>query len=818
MKRNTPLRALSLLLCLALLCPVPMASAAGTGHAAYANTRELAEGFRYTNEIRTNANGSRVESYSLTIEPHSPVRPVVMACDTVYGGLTIDKMVIYAESLGYNVVAAMNADFGYWSTRIPCGVVVEDGIYKSSPEQCNALALTADGAFFSALPEVTLRLTTADGAFVNFTHYNKSREEYGGLYLYSEYFSTVSTRTSTEGWAVRFEIEEGDLALGGELTLTVKELYEGKDARYIGANNLILTASKLADIGYVFDKFAEGDTVRLAITPSDERLTEASWITGCGDILVENGTVYYPAGWDSSISGYHPRSVAGIKPDGTLIFRVVDGRSSASAGATLQQMAEDFLAEGCTEVVNLDGGGSSAFTLRVPGTGAPAVQNVPSDGTLRACPSYLLFVTDGPRDGKAVRLHVKEDGVLLLAGSSLPLTLLATDGGLAPASLPADAAARSAGLGAVENGVYTAGDTAGPDTLWLESERIGATGTGTVQVIAAADSISVTNAATGKAVNAALRMDVGDTLAFAVSATSLRRPVVMDREAVVYTVEGNIGAVDENGVFTASAALGEEGTITVAAAGQESVYTVRVGAYFDDIYSHWARDYIEKLFEENIVKGVTETSFAPDAEMRRADFLLMLYRAATGGEKTPEPVETPPATDLMDPETGLYLTPDPDVASEEDPDGEAGPEAEPGRDPEDESAPEPGVEPTEPLDTGFTDVAPDAYYAAAVAWAAANGIAQGTGDGLFQPLATLTREQAFTFVRRALPVLGITAPEADAAALEDFSDAADVSAWAQEATAVLIRMGLVQGDAGKLTPKASLTRSQMAKILCTALF
>ncbi len=112
----------------------------------------LADGFLVHKRVSYNAGGSRVASYSVSVAPASRVRPVVIACDTIYGGMTIDRIVSYGQSLGYNVVGAMNADFGYWSTRIPCGVVVEDGIYKTSPEQCNALAFTDSGAFIFTAP------------------------------------------------------------------------------------------------------------------------------------------------------------------------------------------------------------------------------------------------------------------------------------------------------------------------------------------------------------------------------------------------------------------------------------------------------------------------------------------------------------------------------------------------------------------------------------------------------------------------------------------------------------------------------------------
>ncbi len=49
----------------------------------------------------------------------------------------------------------------------------------------------------------------------------------------------------------------------------------------------------------------------------------------------------------------------------------------------------------------------------------------------------------------------------------------------------------------------------------------------------------------------------------------------------------------------------------------------------------------------------------------------------------------------------------------------------------------------------FPDVAPDAYYADAVSWAVENNITNGTDKGTFDPLDTLDRAQAVTFLWRS---------------------------------------------------------------------
>ena len=52
-------------------------------------------------------------------------------------------------------------------------------------------------------------------------------------------------------------------------------------------------------------------------------------------------------------------------------------------------------------------------------------------------------------------------------------------------------------------------------------------------------------------------------------------------------------------------------------------------------------------------------------------------------------------------------------------------------------------------ETGFSDVAKDAYYADAVRWAVENGVTEGIGNGLFGPDRACTRAQIVTFLYRA---------------------------------------------------------------------
>jgi len=752
-------RAAAFLLSAALLA----GTAAADSGTVYSRSLAVSD-LTYTNTVSYSAAG-RLETYALETSVDGEVRPIVMACDTIYGGMTLPAMVRYAEAQGYNVVGAINADY-YYGNSIPIGLVIEDGIYKSSPEWNNAAAFLPDGsAFLSDSPTITIQLENFGGApltpdengvlpesnegkSVTLTHYNKTRANGGGLYLLNEYFSTVSTRTSTPGWMVRLQVEEGEMTVNGEMTFTVTELIEGSAAQPIGAGNYILTADDSSGLRAEFEKFAVGDRVKLTVSCSDARLAEAQWATGTGDILLENGTPTDPESWTIATAGRAPRSALGIRADGSILLLAADGRQSGySAGLTVTELAELLRAEGCLWAANLDGGGSTIMGVKTTGSATAAVVNSPSDGSARRCAGYILLVTDASSDGTARTLGIKNDGALVYTGSSLPLSFTAADSGLSPVNVPADISAKGT-LGSIQNGVYTAGSRAGQDILTLSAG--GASGKGNIFVVDTLDSITVS--ALGRAVTQ-LNPEKGETVLLSAAAKRWGERVAVDADEFTYTCTG-AGSITPDGLFTAGGPCSES-TITVSAGGAKTTVTVKVKGYFPDTYGHWAEAHINALAAAGIVGGVSADSFLPDGSIKRGDFMLMLYRAAG--------------------------------------------------------------EPAVNGNTPFSDVPADKYYAAAIRWAASEGIALGNGDGTFAPEATLTREQGFTFLYRALRILDVPHAEGDPALLDGFSDAASISAYAIQPTATLLHMGIVSGSGGALDPQGSLTRAQMAKILNSAL-
>ena len=70
------------------------------------------------------------------------------------------------------------------------------------------------------------------------------------------------------------------------------------------------------------------------------------------------------------------------------------------------------------------------------------------------------------------------------------------------------------------------------------------------------------------------------------------------------------------------------------------------------------------------------------------------------------------------------------------------------------------------------------------------------------------------FGGQGVMAIGKTLAEAPAAYLNRFSDGSATSSYAQGSVAALVQAGVIQGDNnGRLNPKGSLTRAEMAVIL-----
>ena len=170
---------------------------------------------------------------------------------------------------------------------------------------------------------------------------------------------------------------------------------------------------------------------------------------------------------------------------------------------------------------------------------------------------------------------------------------------------------------------------------------------------------------------------------------------------------------------------------------------------FEDLNAtRWATQAIETLAAKGIIQGVSAQAFNPTASITRADFTKLL-------------VET----------FGLQAI----------------------------------------AETRFTDIPKGAYYEKAVNIANKLGIVNGMDDQHFNPQASITRQDMFVMITRALAQVNKSLPKANN--VTSFTDGAEISAYAVEAIQALAQQGFVEGSAGKVNPLDNTTRAETAVML-----
>lgn len=172
------------------------------------------------------------------------------------------------------------------------------------------------------------------------------------------------------------------------------------------------------------------------------------------------------------------------------------------------------------------------------------------------------------------------------------------------------------------------------------------------------------------------------------------------------------------------------------------------GSAFRDVPANaYYRKAVEWAVEQNITGGTSANTFSPDVSCTRGQIVTFLYRAAgsPAPKSTTNPFKDISSTDyfynavLWAVEQGITSGTSADTFS---------PTATVTRGQTVtflyRAAGSPAVN-----GGSFSDVAVDAYYAKAVAWADENGITSGTGNGKFSPNEDCTRSQIVTLLYRA---------------------------------------------------------------------
>lgn len=153
----------------------------------------------------------------------------------------------------------------------------------------------------------------------------------------------------------------------------------------IAPDSLVLSISRKAESSVPAVRV--GDVLELT-TAFDRDMSDVMTAISAEPQLLESGKP--PPTPTSSPAGRAPRTLVGFN-DKSLFFVVVDGRQEKlSVGMNFNEAAVFMHKLGCTEAVNMDGGGSSTFWLN------GQVMNSPSDGKPRPVADCLILLRRKP--------------------------------------------------------------------------------------------------------------------------------------------------------------------------------------------------------------------------------------------------------------------------------------------------------------------------------------------------------------------------------------------------------------------------------------
>ncbi len=751
MKHNIRLRALLLALIITASLAAPGLAALDGVHWTWGSIKSSAEvtvapGALYrTLDISSPIGPQKI--HSIEFDPKNPMLALRagMSGGTVNGTQTVPAMAADFNKKGQGqVVAGINGDYFNFGQGVPFGIFMDEGELLSSPPQYSAaFGIKNDGtAFVVSHGTIMNKILHIGDQKTHLTGINNRHQDENSIILYNDKFAS-STKAKAESVEVVCDVVSGALRHGENIVLRVVSKTGGVGDTKIPAGKMVLSA--VGSYKPTLSALTVGQEVTVELSFNDF-WSDVKFAIAGNYVLLKDGAVQNVSGSERA-----PRTVIGVKPDGKVVFYTIDGRLSGySVGATYKQAGTIMRDLGCSSALNLDGGGSTTFVLRNLGAMDAKMINRSADGGARAVANGALLVNTAPVSAPS-RLLLSPSGQKVLVGGRYSFSVTgAMDANLLSYAVPSGLTwwMESATGTLSETGVYQP-TAAGAAIIHAGSGS--ATGTATVEAV---DSIIAIGGATSLTIKANAKQKISVSLARGSDA------VQFTNDLLTWSVDGDIGTFTAPGEFTANRAAAT-GTITVSYGGVSKKIAVTIDGpepevfeKFKDMGTHrWAKEAVYRLFDAGVIRGVSDSAFAPGKTVKRADFMLMLVRMMG------IPVDTNPADQ-------------------------------------------------------FSDVPQGAYYYNELATAKRLGIARGISDTQFAPERNITREEMFTLTWRVLKQYGYLTAESPLSALAQFSDQADISPFAQQAIATLCGNGLVEGDNRKrANPKGNALRAESAVFL-----
>ena len=191
--------------------------------------------------------------------------------------------------------------------------------------------------------------------------------------------SYLKTAFANDTYGRNIKDTTSDMASANNAILAINGDYYGfRDSGYVLRNGVLYRsiARKTGDDGaLVINAAGDFSVIHESQVSANSLTADISQILSFGPSLIENGQIMVSSSSEVSQSmSSNPRTAVGQISSLHYVIIVSDGRTSASTGLSLLELAQEFKERGCTTAYNLDGGGSSTMYFN------GKVINNPTDG------------------------------------------------------------------------------------------------------------------------------------------------------------------------------------------------------------------------------------------------------------------------------------------------------------------------------------------------------------------------------------------------------------------------------------------------------
>ena len=553
--------------------------ASGLGTIKYTYSRTILKDMEYT-YVESN-NGDPQRAYVLTYNPKTTgVDALAVFGEEYFGGDKISHNVALAKSMGYEVIAGVNASPFDTSNGVTVGTTIQNGrvvVTSNGPlsTSFDNFAILDDGSAYIGHPNLGLTFNVNGGSNNTITYLNRQKKTASNdIYLISRDFAS-DTKTLAESCEAVLNITSGDLKVNSTIVCSVVSVNENTTRTKLSDNQLVLVGPSKVALGNI----KSGDTVNIKIQDNDSafdwtRVTQT--ISGFYQILGINSYT----GKDckqalatmSERNDRHPRTTLGYKANGEIVIYVADGRQTGLAiGMTDTECAEYMESLGCVAAIRMDGGGSSNLSIRLPGDDFVTTVNVPSDGEERSDADAFLFVLKKDYNtnvDNSLLLHAYPNDIKLLENTVTDIIVKATDENYNKKATPDYTMTVNNGVGEIVDGnKFKARSGAGNGSITIKSGNVSTNVN--VSVSNNVDEIypSINN----------LALSPQEKVSLGVKAYYQSNLLVCSNDSFTWTCDSNIGSVDSNGNFTATSNASQSGYITIAYKNLKAKILVSIG-------------------------------------------------------------------------------------------------------------------------------------------------------------------------------------------------------------------------------------------------